>query len=211
MRLSPSRMSTSSGMASICPPGDVLVIANDLCGQADSSFAAANTWLKSVREHYSGIIYFPGNHDWPIVEQPRKYRSVAPLLLDAILVNETTQVGGLRLHAMPWDFDDRDCPESLIPADLDILVTHESPLGILDWSVRASDDRLGNRKLRQRVEEVAPQLQLFGHCHMAYGAGVHRATTFVNLSTCGDPKKYYRRSHAATIVDIDRHSLTVAQ
>lgn len=191
------------------PTADALVIAGDLCERADSSFAAANAWLGTLLPRYSRVIYVPGNHDWSIIEQPRKYRTIAPLLLDAMLVDRTTEIGDLRLHAMPWDYADRDFPEMLIPTGLDVLVTHEPPFGIRDWSARARDDRLGNRTLRSCVEAVTPRLHLFGHCHMAYGIEVRGATTFANVAVCGDPKKYYRLAHPATVVDIDSRALSV--
>jgi Icc-related predicted phosphoesterase len=193
------------------PDGDVLVIAGDLCERRDESIKAADAWLASVQSAYERVLFIPGNHDGRIVDNHKKYRGLAPHLLDIMLVDATIDLMGLKVHAMPWDFGERDAPESLIPHGLDILITHEPAEGILDWSPRAREDRLGNRTLRKRVDEVAPRLHIFGHCHMAYGSETHGSTVFVNVAICGDVKKYYNAAHPATIIDIDPHNLTVTQ
>lgn len=193
------------------PAGDVLVIAGDLCERPDASFAAADAWLASVAPRFESVIYVPGNHDAGIVRVPRKYRQLARNLLAAMLVDATVEIHGLRFHAMPWDFGDREAPEAAIPEGLDVLVTHEPPAGVRDWSPRSTDDRLGNRELRRRVEIAAPRLHVFGHCHAAYGAERRGPTFFVNVAICGDPKAYYRAAHPATIIDIDRESIAVTQ
>jgi Icc-related predicted phosphoesterase len=193
------------------PAGDVLVIAGDLCERRDESFKAADAWLASLQANYEHVIYVPGNHDGRIIGDAKKYRGLAPHLLDVILVDQTIDLKGLRVHAMPWDFGERESPESLIPAGLDILITHEPPEGILDWSPKARDDQLGNRTLRKRVTEVQPRLHIFGHCHMAFGIETHGPTVFANVAICGSLKKYYDAAHPATIIDIDEQRIEVSQ
>lgn len=196
------------------PAGDLLVVAGDLCERRDESFVAADAWFAGVAPRYSmGAKYVPGNHDGRIMDptQERKYRNLAPHLFDAMLIDKTVEIDGLTLHAMPWDFGERDSPESLIPEGLDVLVTHEPPEGILDWSPRARDDRLGNRMLRRRVAVVKPRVHLFGHCHMAYGTLESDGTLFANVSICGDPKSYYSAAHPATIVESDQMTVSATQ
>jgi Icc-related predicted phosphoesterase len=189
------------------PDGDVLVIAGDLCERQDASFKAADAWVASLLPRYDRVLYVPGNHDGRITREPMKFDNIAPNLLNIMLVDQTIDLDGLQLHAMAWDFGERTAPESLIPHNLDILVTHEPAEGILDWSPRARDDRLGNRLLRKRISEVTPRLHVFGHCHAAYGFEKNDTTIFVNVAICGDPKKYYRAAHPATIIDIDNNDI----
>lgn len=186
------------------PPADLLIIAGDLCERRDQSFAAADAWVATVEQRFTfGALYVPGNHDAPILEsaQAKKYQALAPHLFDVMLVDKTVEVSGLRIHGMPWDFADRETPEEKIPSGLDILVTHEPPQGILDWSARSPDDSQGNRSLRQRVAIVRPRLHIFGHCHMAYGVHKTPETTFINVAICGTPSKYYAPGHPATVID----------
>ena len=56
---------------------------------------------------------------------------------------------------------------SLIPDDIDILITHTPPEGILDNGPRG---RLGCSGLRKKVEKMDKlKLHLFGHIHEGFG------------------------------------------
>lgn len=193
------------------PSGQLFVMAGDLCERSDESFAKADEWFASIAQGFERAIYVPGNHDAGILLQPRKYQEVAPHLLQSMLVDETTEIGDLRLHAMPWERGERLHPESRIPEGLDVLVTHEPPYGILDWSPKTKDVRLGNRDLLKRVETVKPRFHIFGHCHMAYGREERGSTTFVNVSICGDERAYYKAAHPATIIEMDGKHIEVTQ
>ncbi len=61
----------------------------------------------------------------------------------------------------------------LIPEDMDILITHSPPYGILDSIPRGSDGSLlqaGSRALYSRLKYgVRPRLHVFGHIHEGYG------------------------------------------
>ena len=194
------------------PKGDMLVVAGDLCERRDGSFAKADAWFASVKDAFEKAVYVPGNHDANIIVQPMKYERLAPSLLAAMLVDETIELsGGFRLHAMPWETENRDYPEAQIPENLDVLVSHEPPFGILDWSPKTKDVRLGNHELLKRVRSVRPRLHVFGHCHAAYGSQMVGATTFVNVAICGDPNKYYGAYHPPTVIDIDVDAIQVTQ
>jgi Icc-related predicted phosphoesterase len=195
----------------ILPAGDLLVVAGDLCERSDESFRAANEWVRDMGDRFPWILYVPGNHDARIVSERRKFEKAAPNLHQALLIDRTTEIGGLKIHGMPWNFGERGDSESLIPAGLDLLVTHEPPYGILDWSPRSGDDRLGNVALLKRVKKVAPRVHVFGHHHMARGHVEIAGTHCVNVAVCGRPKHYYGFANPATVIDIDGDSITVNQ
>ena len=67
-----------------------------------------------------------------------------------------------------------------IPEDVDILVTHTPPSGILDRTSLGLS--VGCKDLRRRVDELHARFHLFGHVHEAYGKETHGGTTFVNGS-----------------------------
>jgi Icc-related predicted phosphoesterase len=67
-----------------------------------------------------------------------------------------------------------------IPADVDVLITHGPPQGILDQTVNG--DNVGCEHLAKRIELVQPKFYLFGHVHEASGMEKHKATLFVNAS-----------------------------
>lgn len=64
-----------------------------------------------------------------------------------------------------------------IPQDINVLITHNPPFGILDF-----DDTInyGCRDLLNAVERINPRYHLFGHIHNANGFKKINQTTFVN-------------------------------
>jgi len=68
----------------------------------------------------------------------------------------------------------------LIPEDIDILVTHGPPFGILDqvkYSNKAQDGKFaGCEELRTAIERIQPKLHVFGHVHEGYGKLILKCT-----------------------------------
>lgn len=52
---------------------------------------------------------------------------------------------------------------SLIPQDVDILITHSPPYGILDTNVEGK--KCGSKSLYEKLKEIKPLLHIFGHIH----------------------------------------------
>ena len=78
---------------------------------------------------------------------------------------------------------------NLIPDDIDILVTHSPPYGILDETydpVARLFKQCGSKSLLKRVCEIKPKLHVFGHIHEGYGEVLaewqHPNTKFINAS-----------------------------
>jgi len=66
-----------------------------------------------------------------------------------------------------------------IPAETDVLITHQPPLGILD----STDlNYWGDASLFRKVKAVQPKFHLFGHVHNAYGTSTLGKTFFSNAS-----------------------------
>lgn len=105
-------------------------------------------------------------------------------------------VGGFTIWGGPWTpwfndwaFNVRRC-EALrdrwlqIPVDIDILVTHGPPKGMLDLA--PDGESVGCEELRRRLEIVSPLLHVFGHIHGGYGQAARGNTHFVNASICNE-------------------------
>ena len=74
-----------------------------------------------------------------------------------------------------------DCMmDATLPDVVDVLITHRPPLGILD----SIDDNLhyGSSFLLDKVSQIKPKMQLFGHVHDAYGTKNWKGMTFSNAS-----------------------------
>lgn len=66
-----------------------------------------------------------------------------------------------------------------IPANTNVLITHNPPLGILDLDGKT---HYGEKLLLEKALEIKPKLHLFGHIHNAYGIEKSKHTTFSNAS-----------------------------
>jgi Icc-related predicted phosphoesterase len=177
------------------PDGDILVHAGDLCrGGTLDELEVAAAFLRSLPHRHKVVV--AGNHDRAFVNEPAQARALlgpeVTYLEDAEAV-----VGGLRFWGSPWQPEFRDwafnLPRgaalaekwALIPAGLDVLVTHGPPLGIGDGrgAGYGGADRLGCADLLAAVRRARPVLHLFGHLHDSGGAWVRGPTTFANVTT----------------------------
>lgn len=104
------------------------------------------------------------------------------------LCHSGVTIRGVRFYGVPMFV--ADCMEGRyeaqlrrIPEGVDVLLTHQPPLGRLDVS---GGRHYGNAALRERVEQVGPRFHLFGHVHGAGGVLTAGATTFVNSALLDD-------------------------
>lgn len=176
----------------IDPQGDILIHAGDLIALSGgrSTILDFNSWLGELSIKFKCVI--PGNHDHFLAGRP-SHRS---LLSNAVvLFNEGVEIEGLRIwgSVVPSlvggafgmeSAEGRREVYSQIPAETDILITHEPPHGILDADFD-SNWHFGCRELLEAVTRVRPKLHVFGHVHTGYGVFETKDTTFVNAALLG--------------------------
>jgi Icc-related predicted phosphoesterase len=80
--------------------------------------------------------------------------------------------------------DDRKSLYAQIPREIDVLISHGPPFGILDTEHRFGQHD-GCRELLKTVNRLRPKLHVFGHIHGACGVFETDHTTFVNASRLG--------------------------
>ena len=130
---------------------------------------------------YAHKIFVAGNHDlrlWNaegIEELPDNIH---------FLQDRGCEIDGVKFFGLAYNH-----LESLIPDTVDVLVTHEPPMMILDESHKI---HWGNKNLRNRVFEVAPKYHLFGHAHEGYGTEKQNGIVFSNAAMLDD---YYKICH----------------
>lgn len=173
------------------PPGEILIHAGDHCNRGTKGeIKDFNRWLAQLP--HPTKLFVAGNHDRPWQFQ-RKY---APLWLTSAtyLQDSGVMIGGLKFWGSPWQpefsqgwaFNLPRGPQlaaiwEKIPEDVDVLITHTPPQGILDG------ENLGCQHLRQRIAQLPKlKLHIFGHIHSGYGRQVIDETTFVNAAVCND-------------------------
>ena len=88
-----------------------------------------------------------------------------------------------------------------IPEDTDVLITHGPPNGFGDlvnnWM--QPNVNVGCELLINRIIDVKPTLNIFGHIHEGYGVYYNDDTTFVNASTCNSK---YEPINKPIIIDL---------
>jgi Icc-related predicted phosphoesterase len=187
------------------PPGDVLVVAGDLCLNGDLKE------LEEVAEFlgtqpFSYIISIAGNHDFAFQEHPATAREVLRRRNIKYLEDQELVIGGIKFYGSPWTptffewaFMKARGTEiramwDKIPHDTNVLITHGPPQGILDKTI-IWGDMAGCEELRDVVVNHLPDLKLhvFGHIHEGYGTySPHMIgrggdnPIFVNASLCNE-------------------------
>jgi hypothetical protein len=89
-----------------------------------------------------------------------------------------------------------------IPPGIDILVTHQPPLGFGDMHDPTGSGRpehLGNPDLLAAIDRIRPRLVVCGHIHGGHGRFNRNGTTICNVSLVDD---CYRLKHSPTVIDV---------
>lgn len=160
--------------------GDLLIIAGDLTATDEiEQYEEFQRWIEV--QNYKMKIIVAGNHDNEIEKGLDLH---CPNLGIHYLCDSGTEFQGLKIWGSPWTktFPDMnpsckaftcDTEEELtvyfelIPADIDILITHSPPYGILD---ECSNGHVGSKSLFSFIKYVfRPYLHVFGHIHESYG------------------------------------------
>jgi len=174
------------------PDGDVLIHAGDITGQGTyENLEDFNEWLATLPHKHKIVI--AGNHDWCCEWDQARCRGI---LTNAVyLQDEAVYIEGFKIYGSPhsptfydWAFNlDRGAPLrekwDLIPNDVDVLVTHGPPWGILDEVANSMKlMNVGCQDLGDAVDRVKPKVHVFGHIHEGYGTQQEPDTLFVNAS-----------------------------
>lgn len=200
------------------PDGDILIHAGDITNRGEyGTLEDFNDWLAGLPHKHKVII--PGNHDYCFEKDPAW--SSAIMTNCFVLLHETISLAmgkgedDIKIFGSPysaWFFDwafnlpPANTPENIaeirgkwaqIPPDVDIIVTHGPPRGIMDWVVR--DENVGCPYLLDKIIRVSPKLAVFGHIHEQHGEMKHNDIHYVNASSLND---MYRPAYDAVIVDL---------
>ncbi|MDH4320863.1 MAG: metallophosphatase domain-containing protein [Desulfobulbaceae bacterium] len=180
----------------ICiPNADILIFAGDMahCRTA-RDVADFNDFLGSLPHRHKVVV--GGNHDHRLARDPAMAQT---LLSKAVyLLDRAVTVAGITIYGAPWQptFNDRACDAfalprgkalqekwALIPAGVDILVTHAPPAGILDQDGPVAH---GCADLAAAVAAIRPRYHVFGHIHSHHGLIRCGSTTYINCNVQGE-------------------------
>lgn len=167
------------------PGGDILIIAGDCTAKdTEREWNDFFGWINNL--DYKKIFYIGGNHDnqlqkWDQELDKLGYKGRVSDPEDKIeyLCDSGSEYQSLKFHGSPWqpsfigqnpicaafslDTEEELAKKfKLIPDDVDILITHGPPMGILDKCHR---QRVGSKALLDKVTTIRPMLHIFGHIH----------------------------------------------
>jgi len=171
------------------PDGDILIHSGDatIAGTA-VEVQNFNLWLGTLPHRHK--IFVPGNHDFLF---ERDLNQAISLLTNAtLLIDQEIKIEGLRIYGTPWvpqfgfwAFMRKDMhldqTFEKIPDDLDILISHGPPFGILD---NGGFGFSGSMTLMKAVYRAQPEFHLFGHIHEGYGKHEDSQTSYFNSALC---------------------------
>jgi Icc-related predicted phosphoesterase len=185
------------------PKGDILIHAGDfslLPKNAHenrelmiSELTDLKNWFDKIRHNYKYTVLVPGNHDWIFevdYEFAKEFMGETIVLFDESITLDGVTIWGtpINLEYRNWAFNRAAGKELLehydkIGEDVDILVTHGPPLGILDQAFPENNSpQLGDIDLLNTVERLNLKAHIFGHIHGSHGTLEKNGTLFVNAS-----------------------------
>jgi hypothetical protein len=198
------------------PDGDLLIHAGDLTMRGSVlELVYFARWATALPHRHKVVI--AGNHERCL--EGAAGPSARRLLEGAGLVyleDAAADVAGLRIYGAPWSPEfgrwpfmrprGRGIAErwELIPASLDVLITHAPPFGTLDRE--RSGIPLGCEALAEVVASRGPRLHVFGHIHGGYGVVERNGTVFVNASVVNER---YRPVNPPVVLDIDESGVAL--
>jgi Icc-related predicted phosphoesterase len=215
----------------VIPEADVLVHCGDNTIYGETwEFVSFLEWFGSQKPPHK--IFINGNHEVRVAKLGLTKDMVAGYNLthsaDIHYLEESgVEIEGIKFWGSPYTpefFDwaymyerkDGERRWMGIPDDVDVLITHGPPFGILDGVQPVAGynfENAGCTDLLAKINEVKPKVHAFGHIHSHYGwtstshiiedteeAMVLGRILFVNASTCDES---YTPVHPVLVVDTE--------
>jgi len=166
------------------PSADIFIHSGDVSTVgSDGEVGDFNNWLGSLKGKYREMLVISGNHDywetnWRLnrgalsdatAQSPNYFQE--KITNAKVLNHDLVEVMGLKIWGAGWaprrgdsfsgnNYDD-------VPAGVDILVTHDGPVGIFDSTAGGSWG--SSQQLRSAIYRSKAKVHLFGHIHEQRG------------------------------------------
>lgn len=169
------------------PTADVIVHCGDFAdnGTEEEVLDFLN-WFIDLPYKYK--IFITGNHDLCLWEAD----NIEDLPDNVFFLQDRIcEIEGIKFFGLAYNH-----PEARIPNGIDVLITHEPPVMILDES---NGIHWGNALIRNKVLAVKPKLHLFGHAHEGYGVEEKNGIMFSNGAITDD---FYRLRRNPRVIQL---------
>ena len=196
----------------IIPIADVIVCCGDMTprGKLDDAKDFL-MWFADLPHKYK--IFISGNHDFLFEKYKYEAEKIIP---DNIIYLEDSEVEimGLKFYGTPvtpiffnWAFNrTEDVLKShweKIPNNIDILITHGPPYGIMDLSKRDKINTGSPSLYEEVINRIKPTYHVFGHIHEGYGILEKDGITFINASNMDVD---YNLVNEPIVIEIDKNT-----
>lgn len=180
-------------------PGDILVHSGDALNYGNlEELTKFRSQLEAVHKNYKHILFIAGNHDRIFEEAPSLAEE---FLLEKIpnlhiLNNKSIELEGLKFYgesSQPffcnWAFNVEDTHKlydiyAQIPDDVNVLITHCPPKGILD---SVYGESVGSIELKAHLPRLKQlKAHLWGHIHYSYGLEQVNGIYYSNAAACNE-------------------------
>jgi len=173
------------------PKADVIVHSGDVSfSGSDNEVLDFLNWFCDL--DYPHKIFVAGNHDDCL------YGEQIEGLPENVhyLCNSGVEIEGVKFWGVPLFVGDtlkENRTEQImaqIPQNIDVLISHGPPFGILDF-----DDNInyGCLDLLKAVKRITPRYHLFGHIHANHGIKKIGRTTFVNSAIMNEMYEFVNK------------------
>lgn len=205
-------------MEDLLPGGPILVHAGDVSGRGtETEIRHFLDWFSKLP--YMHKVLIAGNHDFFF--EVAKPEEVAALIAEypgiTYLNDSGATIEGIKFWGSPitpffhnWAFNrwpNEIKPHwDMIPEEVDVLITHGPPKGILDYT-EYDRDNVGCSLLLEKVKQVKPKVHVFGHIHEARGKQEIDDTVFINASMV--TLRYELRYEMPYIVNVEPNSQNI--
>jgi Icc-related predicted phosphoesterase len=202
-------------MEDLLPGGPILVHAGDVSGRGtETEIRQFLDWFSKLP--YMHKVLIAGNHDFFFeVAKPEEVAALISEYPGITYLNDSgATIEGIKFWGSPvtpffhnWAFNrwpDEIKPHwDMIPEEVDVLITHGPPKGILDYT-EYDRDNVGCSLLLEKVKQVKPKVHVFGHIHEARGKKEIDDTVFINASVV--TLRYELRYEMPYIVNVEPSS-----